>query len=318
MYHIIINPASRSGKGIEIWKECKTFLMERQVEYFSYFTKGIGDASSYAVSITKKIESEFIHIIVLGGDGTMNEVVQGIQNFSKVRISYIPTGSSNDLARDLKIPQNPIVALSQVLDRPSHIQKDVGVIKYKEVNTTDGENTENEITRRFCVGTGIGFDAAVCEEALRSKIKRVCNKIGLGKLSYLGIALKQIIATPSISCKLTLDHKNEVHINKFMFIASMIHKYEGGGFKFCPFANMSDGLLDLCVIGDIPKWFVVLVIPTAFFGKHMGFRGISSYRAKHVVIQTKKPLWIHTDGEIPGKTQDITITILDQKMNMYY
>lgn len=319
MYHIIVNPASRSGRGIKVWNEIELELKRRSISYKEYFTKGIGDASRIVVELTKKIVEEYIAIIVLGGDGTMNEVVQGIQDFQKTRVSYIPTGSSNDLARDLKIHHNPIEAISCIIDRPRHIKMDVGILKYKPSGICYGECDEDElITRRFCVSSGIGFDAAVCQEALISKIKNVFNRIGLGKLTYLGIALKQLVTAPSISCKLYLDDNEAIYLEQFLFITSMIHPYEGGGFLFCPKADNNDGLLDLCVVGKMSKLKMVCVLPTAFFGKHLGFEGVNGYRAKKIEIHTSAPLWLHTDGEVPGQTKDIMLTSIEEKLNFYY
>lgn len=73
--------------------------------------------------------------------------------------------------------------------------------------------------------------------------------------------------------------------------------YEGGGFKFAPLADYRDGLLDLCVVGDLSKALILLALPTAFFGRHYMFRGITAYRARKVEIQTSAPLWVHTDGK---------------------
>ena len=167
-------------------------------------------------------------------------------------------------------------------------------------------------TRRFAVSCGIGFDAAVCEEALHSNIKKICNKIGLGKLTYLGIALKQLFAAKSVSCNLILDEEPPIHINKLLFITSMIHRYEGGGFMFCPDANAADGYLDLCVVGDVPKLLILAALPTAFKGKHYFIKGVTAYRAKKVRIEISKPLWLHTDGEVCRKTTTFTATCQQQ------
>ena len=319
MYHIIVNPASKSGRAIKIWNEIKLELKRRSVIYKEYLTKGMGDASKIAMELTNQMGADYISIIVLGGDGTMNEVVQGIKDFEKTKVSYIPTGSSNDLARALKIHQNPIKALDLILNGKRCIKMDVGVIKYKPSVIGFGEDDEGDlVTRRFCVSSGIGFDAAVCQDALTSNIRNICNRIGLGKLTYLGIALKQLLTAPTISCSLYLDGKEKVYLEKFLFIASMIHPYEGGGFLFCPKALDDDGLLDLCVVGKMSKMKMLCVLPTAFFGKHTGFKDIYEYRAKEITIQTSSPLWIHTDGEVPGQTSNITITCLEEKLNLYY
>lgn len=313
MYHIIINPASRSGRGGHIWTEIiKPALIEKAVPFKAYFSKKAGEVSLLAEKIitehfSKSAVSEPCRLIILGGDGTVNEALQGIKPSQNVIIGYIPTGSSNDLARDLKIPKDPLKALSRILDaetKPERIlAMDRGLIR------TDGAYCS------FAGSSGIGFDAAVCEEVMHSKLKVVLNKLKLGKLTYLGIALKQLFAAKSVSCTLYLDDKEPIYIKKIFFIASMTHRYEGGGFKFCPMADCTDGLFDLCVVGNLPKLLILLALPTGFFGKHFIFPGVNHYRAARIRIVTDKPLWVHTDGEVIGQADGVEITSIRQDIN---
>jgi len=302
MYHIIINPASRSGKGIKIWKEIiEPALIEHdqhkeKILYRSYFSEKAGDVIRLAQEITDA-SPDLKKLLILGGDGTVNEALQGIRDFSKVALGYIPTGSSNDLARDLKISKKPLEALESILHSGSVRKIDLGTVIYP-----DG------VSRRFAVSCGIGFDAAVCEEAMNSKIKDFFNKLGLGKLTYLGIALRQLISARPVTCEMRLDREEAIHIKKFLFTACMNHRFEGGGFMFCPDADASDGILDLCAVGDIPKPLILLALPTAFFGKHYIINGITPYKARNVHIKTSEPLWIHTDGEVSRRTNEFTVT----------
>lgn len=297
MYHIIINPASRSGKGLKIWKEqIEPALLRGNVSYHPYFSRKSGDVARIAGEIMSSAEAP-VSLIILGGDGTVNEALHGIPDPSVVTIGYIPTGSSNDLARDLGIPTVPTAALDLILNSGRRRSMDLGIVSYP-----DGE------TRHFAVSCGIGFDAAVCEEALRSRIKKFLNKLGLGKLTYLGIALKQLFATKAISAKLILDDQPPIDIGSILFTACMIHRFEGGGFMFCPDADATDGMLDLCAAGDLSKLFVLFALPTAFQGKHFRFRGITPYRAKQVTIETASPLWVQTDGEVTRKSSRITVS----------
>ena len=164
---------------------------------------------------------------------------------------------------------------------------DLGTVTYE-----DGQS------RHFCVSCGIGYDAAVCEEALHSKMKNVLNKIGLGKLTYLSIALKQLFAAKAVSGKITLDNGYPITIDNMLFTACMLHRFEGGGFMFCPDADATDGILNLCVVGDLPKPIILMALPTAFSGSHYRFEGITPYQAKQVTIESSAPLWVHTDGEV--------------------
>lgn len=318
MYHIIVNPASRSGRGLKYWNIIEPILKEKCIDFQVYFSKAIGHTTTLVQEITSaaKQSSNQIHLIILGGDGTVNEALQGIECFENVSFSYIPTGSSNDLARDLKIPRDPLAALDEILNMAHVRVLDIGRLHYERAY----QNGENVIVgdRYFSVSSGIGFDAAVCEEALSSKIKDVLNKCGLGKLTYLGIAVKQLLTAKYISGTLFLDDLPPLPLDRLFFIATMIHQYEGGGFCFCPSADDSDGYLDLCVVTRLPKLKMLFVLPTAFKGKHYRFNGIDSYRAKKVTIQTSAPLWVHTDGEVKVKADLIHLNCIPDKLKFIY
>lgn len=255
-------------------------------------------------------------MIVLGGDGTLNETLQGISDFDRVHLGYIPTGSSNDLARDLHFPKDPLKVLENILNCEKTSAMDLGCLTYDQFSdelSRQHSNTDSS-KRYFAVSCGIGFDAAVCEEALASKFKNLLNKIGLGKLTYLTIALKQLIKAQKITCTITLDDGSSIYLPKFLFVACMNHQFEGGGFKFCPGADSSDGILDICTVGNIPKWLILMALPTAFFGKHYLFKGIEHYTAAEIHLETSSPLWVHTDGEVTMKSCSITLSCEQNKL----
>ncbi len=316
MYYIIINPASRSGRGERIWSEqVEPTLQEKRVSYQAYFSKKSGEVRQLAAQITKEHAAEAdLKLIILGGDGTVNEALQGIADLSKVVLGYIPTGSSNDLARDLGISKDPKSALDLILENTAPRAMDLGRLTYLDKDLP-------EESRLFAVSCGIGFDAAVCAEAMSSRIKDTMNRIGLGKLTYLGIALKQLITARKVSCDLTLENsadgtQKSIHLSRFLFVTCMSHRYEGGGFMFCPPAVDHDGILDLCVVGNISKALVLLALPTAFFGKHYFVKGIDAYTATQMSVTASAPLWVHTDGEVTRKSCGFRVECLPGAVRM--
>ena len=133
MYHIIINPASRSGKGKKIWKEqIKPALLRDNVSFRPYFSEKAGDVAVIASQILSEATEFPVPLIILGGDGTVNEALHGLSDPSKVTLGYIPTGSSNDLARDLNIPTEPTAALELILHSGSVHSMDLGTVTYSD------------------------------------------------------------------------------------------------------------------------------------------------------------------------------------------
>ena len=318
MYHVIVNPASKSGRGIRIWEECQKILNRRQIPYEVFFSEEFGQIEEHVRRMTQDPD-QFYDILVFGGDGTMNEVVSGICHLDHVRIGYIPSGSSNDLARDMEMSVKPTVLMEKILKNEQGYLMDVGCLKFATVSEEHSclYNKEHfSGVKRFNVSCGIGFDAAVCEEALHSKMKELLNRFRMGKLVYLCIALKQLIKAKRVSCDLYLDENEPIHVKGLLFVACMNHKYEGGGFMFGPDADYQDGFLDLCVVGNIPKPLILLALPTAMKGKHFGFPCIEKYRAREVRIKISESLWVHTDGEVYVKSDDIYIKNESTKMRM--
>ena len=240
MYYFIINPNSRSGKGALIWRDLENILRERNIKYQTFFTEYKGHAVKLSASITASIpEDSQIKLIAVGGDGTIQEVLSGVKDISRVIFGYIPTGSGNDFCRSMKLPQDPMKALELILsDKRPHLM-DIPHISCGSSSS------------RFAISCGIGFDAAVCHEVGVTPMKKVLNKIGLGKLVYLFVALKQLLFLKPSSMTLLMDDNKKEEFSKVYFTAIMNQKYEGGGFKFCPDASPSDGYLDVIVVDSL-------------------------------------------------------------------
>lgn len=283
MYYFIVNPSSRSGHGKTVWKTVEQVLKQEQAEYQAFFTSHRYHATQLAAEITSKDEK--ITLVALGGDGTVDEVINGIRDFSKVTFAYIPTGSSNDFARSLRLPSDPEEAIRNILE-PKYLRRiDLGLAKL------------NGKEHRFAGSSGCGFDAAVCHEAIASPFKNVLNRLKLGKLTYVGIALKQIIMSRRFAATMVLDDNKTYHFKKTFFIAGMNCSYEGGGLLLCPKARADDGLLDICVVENLPRLVIATMLPTAYFGKHTIFPGIHLHRVKKMNLTFDGQVAFHTDGE---------------------
>lgn len=321
LYYCIVNPSARSGHGESLWSQLENRFKSENIRYKVVFTVGPG----HALRVTKKLTTQDfpqdqlpLKLVVMGGDGTLNEVVSGIVDFDKVVVGYVPVGSSNDFARDLGLPKTPVELFDHILDGKVIRKLDLGKLTYnkktKDLSRLHDDNIED--TRIFDVSAGIGFDAAVCEEALSSGTKNFLNKIGLGKLTYLTIAVRQILKADKIPCDIIIDDNEPIHLDHFLFVAAMIHHYEGGGFKFAPDADLTDGLFNMCIVGALPIARIFVALPLAYVGKHYWIKGIQHVTARKVTINTHIPMWVHTDGEVQVKSDSITLECLQQKLSL--
>jgi len=308
MYHVIVNPGSKSGKALQIWeKKLQPILVEQKIKYKLYLSTLDYGLDRVAADIEADNPEGELLCILIGGDGTLNQFIQGFADMSRVILGLVCCGSGNDLARDLSLPSDPVKALNQILEGGMIHGMDMGEIQFA-----------NGKMRRFITSTGLGFDAAVCEEVDRSKIKKLLNKIGLGKLIYLGIAIKQLFRVKAVDCTLTIDDAEPKKIGPVLFVAGMNHRFEGGGFKFCPKAKCNDGILNLCVVRNIPRFLILLILPTAFGGFHTIFRGIDAYTGKKYHIKVNGPSWIHTDGEVVSQETEFDVVCKKEAFRMIY
>lgn len=307
MYYFIVNPKSRTGLGAQIWQSVQAQLKKQSLPYESFFTEYRGHATRLARHICRRAgqtpaqgapyarEAEASalagasadFLIVIGGDGTIQETLSGIPENPPVIFGYIPAGSGNDFARSMKIPQDPAEALRLILSGSSPFPMDMGLLK------TEGRSSS------FGISCGMGFDAAICHAALASRLKALLNRLKLGKLTYALLALRLLFAFRPFSLETEVDGK-KYSFRKVYFTSVMNQPYEGGGFLFCPDARPHDHTLDLIVIHGMSKLKLLLCLPTAFWGRHTRFRGVTLLKGRRILLVSDADAALHQDGESAG------------------
>lgn len=305
-YHIIVNPAGASGNSLKTWNRLEYLFRQDGISYQVHFSSretGISDLCRILASETEGDTA----IVVVGGDGSCNEAINGIRDLSRVIFGFIPAGSGNDLARSLSLPDDPEEIVKLLLE---------GKIRHT-INVGEAvSDAPSPLRRRFLVSCGIGFDAAICHRATGSSLKMFLNRIGFGKLIYITSALHMILTWKMRPLRITYDHSRTVFYPAVLFAVCMNHPYEGGGFKFCPEACNDDDLLDLCIPDSLKALDFYRIFPSAYHGKHIHFSGIHMEKAAHVEISTPQPLWVHTDGEVMGSLNSVQIFLLPEKLRL--
>ena len=304
MFYLICNPTSRSGNLDGAEAQLRRAFEKKGIPYRLAHTRHKGHAVKLAAKVCTYAaeEGKPASLIVLGGDGTINEVLSGITDFSLVRFGVVPSGSGNDFLRGLNVNGTTEEIIEQILKNEFVRAADVGVLT--------AETEDGPVTRRFGVSAGIGFDAAICEEIDRSPVKSILNKVRLGQLSYGVIGVKQVITAPHVSCEIELDTGRILKAERLLFTAIMNLPYEGGGYPFAPDAQCDDGRLDLMVADSVGGISALLLFPKAKAGKLDGTSGITYLRCKEAEIRTESPLWIHTDGEPLCQTSHLTVSVI--------
>ena len=309
MYYFIVNYYGGSGNAKRTWDKVHFLLKKRNIEYKAYVTKRPGHACELAKRISS-MEDNDIRLVVVGGDGTINEAINGITDFSRVRFGIIPTGSGNDFARGMGIPKDTEKALDLVLSANKGRKVDVG-----EVMTDDGAK------RRFVISSGIGLDAIVCKKVSTSKRKKLLNLLKHGNLSYVFMTISSLFSMKTYKVKIKMmDDKTkddeEVSYDDLIVFTAMNCSAEGGGVPMNPNALPDDGLLSICSISGIPKWKTFFLLPALCRGKHVGKKGFLLRDLEGVVFESEEPMVLHADGEYVGDVKRIEMFVMQDALNV--
>ncbi|MCR5396069.1 MAG: YegS/Rv2252/BmrU family lipid kinase [Lachnospiraceae bacterium] len=320
-FDVVVNPVGASGRTLKKFQKLFPIMQQSGNEIeVHYSTKefGIGDICHKLTCNLKG--DEIINLIVVGGDGTLNVALNGMEHLSNVRLGYIPAGSGNDLAKGIGLNTDLAVLTKDIMEGQVKRTMDVGKVYMEGISdalvpSKDlGRYDENgRCYRRFHDSTGFGFDAAICQAADASKYKQVLNKLHLGKLIYLLCAIKLIFTTNRLDLKVISDGAENLYKECLLFVA-MNNTYEGGGFKFCPDAKNDDGILDLCIATTKSNGAFFKIFPSAYDGGHVKYKEIHMDKGSNVDVFAPEPQWVHTDGEVVCKALRMEISTEEEQI----
>lgn len=302
-YYFIVNPNAGRGQGLKKWNRVKAFLDRNGLPYDIFFTTAAGDAARKARELSGACTEPF-DLITVGGDGTMNEVLNGLNMQAPITLGYIPSGTGNDFARSMRINSNPVRVIR-------------GFAKDRRVEALDyGVLTcgESGLVRRFINSTGTGYDAAVCGGLEKMRMKQGRNPAG--KISYVLEGARQFILSKPSRGYVILDGDRRVEFNNILFISSHIHPFEGGGFRFASYADPKDGMLEICVVSGRNK---LALIPVLCSGRWKGLksrRGVRLFQCREAHIHVDRGLPVHTDGEILPFQTDLDVRCVQQQLHV--
>lgn len=300
MYIFIINPVAGSGQGAKVWKAIKTDLEANQIIYRSFFTKHAGHAEDIAIQVAELHGDKIEAIIVIGGDGTIHEAVNGLRGYPHLPVGYIPGGSGNDFARGLQIPRSPRKAWARIASnrRPAARKIDLGRFGFPE---------RKKAERYFVNGLSIGFDADVAHATNEAKYKIWLNKFKIGGLAYVISVFRLLFSYQP--CQMVVSVDGQVHTFEEAWLVAVSNvPFYGGGIKISPKAKPTDGRLNLCIVHQLSRWKLLAVFGTVFLGQHHRFKEVTLLEGSKISIASERPLLIQADGEIIGSTP-ITVQV---------
>jgi YegS/Rv2252/BmrU family lipid kinase len=283
---VVVNPAAGGGKAGKDWPEIEALLTKHGVRYDAELT----NRRLHAMVLAKqKIEAGFSRIIVVGGDGTMNEVINGVfaqQRIptTEVMLGMISVGTGNDWGKMFNIPSEYEAAIETIKNQKTFIQ-DAGMVTY---------NPSNKTWQRYFINiAGMGFGAKVVARSNRLKDK--------GKSSpglYLATLFTSLLGYRSIRAQIEID--GNAFKRKVFSLNVGIGKYNGGGMMQVPHAIADDGLYSITLIKRMGKLNVIANIRKLYNGKITSHSRVEAYTGKVINVNSPSLLQLETDGETLG------------------
>ncbi|MER3412033.1 MAG: hypothetical protein C4305_06870 [Thermoleophilia bacterium] len=223
--------------------------------------------------------------MAVGGDGTVNEVVNGLMDGNGAELALIPRGTGADLARTFGIPSRLEDAVRVVLSGRSR-PIDLGRAEYR--------SWEGASERSYFVNiASVGMSGAVAKRVNEASP-------GWAKLSYLASTLAVFARWQSCQVKVTVD--GEGRSGRMLDVIVANCRYFAGGMLISPQAEPDDGLLDCLLIGDVTKADLVRTLPKIYRGTHLPHPKAELLRGREIVVEAEDPLPVELDGEQPGTT----------------
>ena len=281
---IIVNPVAGAYSTRRKWPRISSLLKHAGLSFDYEYTEGAG----HAIELARAAASDgYRYIVAVGGDGTVNEVANGILRSSsptETSLGVVSTGTGSDFARSAGIPRDYTKACLFLASSRRRLI-DVGVVEFKSKGQT--------LQRFFLNVAGVGFDAAVVE------VTEKMPKYFGGTIPYLGGLFRSMF---SYRNKLvTLSVGNRVESKRILNAVVANGSYVGGGMHIAPKAELSDGLLDMVIIGDVGKFELLKALPMVYKGTHINHPKVTVEQVTRISIESSERVLVYADGELLGE-----------------
>ncbi len=284
----IVNPNSANGATGRQWPKIHLQAKDRLGSFEVLVTTGPGDATRFT---QQAVLSGVDMVVCVGGDGTLNEVVNGLMNEkgsleSEVLLGYIPRGTGCDLAKSLPVPLNLEKALDNILSCRNR-QIDLGKLTYRNQWGLESYRYFHNV-----LSLGLGGEVDV-------RVNRTSKVFG-GFLSFMWATLISILRFDKKRVHLRVDDLFDEEVTIWN-VAVANGQYHGGGMLVAPGAAINDGLFQVTIIGDLSMPGVFWNLPRLYNGKIYEHQKIIKLIGRRVVASSAQEVLLDMDGEQPGR-----------------
>ena len=279
----LVNPASAGGSTGRRWPEIAHRAAAKGLVGDAFISEEQGHLTALAA---EAVRDGATRLVVVGGDGSVHEVVNGIAESGTVELAVIPRGTGWDFVRTFGIPRDLDQAVGVALDGDVRVI-DLGLATYR---TWAGEEERST----FANVASAGISGAIAKRA-----NETSKALG-GKVSYYWSTLAVFVGWQTGVMRVAVDAN--VREGRMIDVMVCNGRYLGGGMMMCPEAEPDDGQFDVLAIGDVTKRDLAFTLPKTYRGKHLPHPRLELLRGPVVTIDADEPLPVELDGEQPGTT----------------
>jgi diacylglycerol kinase (ATP) len=279
----LVNPASANGSTGRRWPEIAREAAAHGLLGDALFSQRPGQLTDLAADAVR--EGARL-LVVVGGDGSVNEVANGIAGLPDVELAVIARGTGWDFVRTYDIPRKVEAAVDVALNGRTR-EIDLGRARFRRWDGSEAESM-------FANIASAGMSGAI---ALRAN--ETTKALG-GKVSYAWATFAVFARWKTSEVRVTVG--DETREGRMHDVVVANGRYFGGGMMMCPEAEPDDGLFDVLLIGDLTKRDLIVTLPKTYKGKHLPHPKAELLRGATVVVEAPEPLPIELDGEQPGTT----------------
>ncbi len=297
---VIVNPVAANGTVGKRWPQIQDALWAEGAQFDASLTEGPYHATELA---KEALSAGYRTIVAVGGDGTLNEVVNGLVSAgpvgSTVNLGIIPSGTGSDSVRTLGIPHDYRAACRRLLRGKPHCV-DLGLITC----VSQGRETQ----RYFLNVAGLGFDGEVAE-----RVNRNSKALG-GTIPFLSSLCVKLLTYQNKPVEVILDGQQRLQ-QRVNSVIVCNGRYFAGGMHIGPHAALDDGLFNVVIIGDTGKLEFIANVPRVYRGTHLSHPKIAEYRARKVWVKAQERMFLQADGELIGEAP-ATFQIIPQALRV--
>lgn len=285
---VIVNPTAGGYSVYREWPRIREQLRSIGLSFDYEYSEGVGHAMEVAKAA---VDAGYHYLVAVGGDGTINEVANGIlcsSSSANTILGIVSAGTACSFARSIRIPQDHLSACSRLIGQGRRLI-DVGAVEYQ------GEG--RSLQRFFINEADVGFGAEAVETS-----KDIPSHFGrsINYPLFVAASVRCLFRYQNKRLSLRVENDAEVICPCAMIVIAN-GNYFGGGMHIAPQAKLDDGLLDMIIVGDVEKSELVKIWLMSYEGAHIRHNNITVKRAANGTIQSCERVLVETDGELIGE-----------------